>query len=60
MRDTDCGFIVGTGGPHRGCRHDYIEHPGSFIKGTAEREGGVSDVDSSGVARPEGRGVGVG
>ena len=59
MHDTGCGFIVGTGGSHRGCRHDYIEHRGSFIEGTAQREGGVSDVDSSGVARHEGRGVGV-
>ena len=54
------GSIVAvTEESHRGCRHDYIEDVGSFIKGAAQCEGGVIDVDSSGVSWLEGRGVGV-
>ena len=53
------GSVVVTEGPHRGSRHDYIEDSGSFIKGAAQGEGGVIDVDSSGEPWLEGRGVGV-
>ena len=53
------GSIVVAKGSHRGCRHDYVEDYGSFIKGAAQCEGGVIDVDSSGVSWLEGRGPGV-
>lgn len=52
-------FIVVAKGSHWGCRHDYVEDYGGFIECAAQCEGGVIDVDSSGVSWLEGRRVGV-
>ncbi len=44
---------------YRGCRHDNIVDSGCLIEGCCQGERGVIDVDRRGVARHEGRGVGV-
>ncbi len=51
-----CTYVTST---YQGCRHDNIVDSGCLIEGCCQCERGVIDVDRRGVARHEGRGVGV-
>ncbi len=54
--ELECADPTST---YRGCRQDNIVDGGCLIEGCCQCERGVIDVDRRGVARHEGRGVGV-